>query len=135
MINEKDPQVIAMRKLKMTDEEIEDILNCDKAIDRGEKMDFDLSAEEHKKAMKNANADEHKKAEKKSPTVYNWNTEGKAKKENVTKVELVSALAKFLADTAELGCENVEITNKQGKVEFTVGETSYTFSLTQHRKK
>ena len=135
MAKPTERQMAAFKKLGYSDEQIEEMLEDDKAVDRNEPLPWDMSKEEHKKAMKYANADEHKKAEKKSPTVYNWNTEGKAKKENVTKVELVSALAKFLADTAELGCENVAITNKQGKVEFTVGENTFTFSLTQHRKK
>lgn len=135
-INEKDPRVIAMRKQKYSDAQIEEMLEDDKAVDRGEALPWDMTPEEHKKAMKYANVDEHKKpAEKKTPTVYNWNTEGKPKKQNITKEALVSALAQFLAENAELGCENVEITNKQGKISFKVGENDFTFSLTQHRKK
>lgn len=146
-INEKDPRVIAMRKLKYSDAQIEEMLEDDKATDKGVIHEWDLSPEEHKKAMKYANVDEHKKptkakptaeqatTERKAPTVYNWNTEGKKRAENVTKVELIAVLAQFLTDNTELGCENVAITNKQGKVEFTVGENSFSFSLTQHRKK
>jgi hypothetical protein len=86
--------------------------------------------------MKYANADEHKKpVEKKSPTVYNWDTTDKPKKQNITKEALVSALAEFLRSNTELACENVEITNKQGKISFKVGENDFSFSLTQHRKK
>lgn len=135
-INEKDPRVVAMRKLKYSDAQIEEMLEDDKAVDRNEPLPWDMTPEEHKKAMKYANADEHKKpAEKKAPTVYNWNTEGKSKKQNVAKETLVSALAQFLAENENLGCENVEITNKQGKVSFKVGDNEFTFSLTQHRKK
>ena len=91
--------------------------------------------------MKYANVDEHKKPTKKvdepkkAPTVYNWNTEGKKRAENITKVELIAVLAQFLTENTELGCENVEIVNKQGKISFNVGEDSFSFSLTQHRKK
>jgi hypothetical protein len=135
-INEKDPRVIAMRKQRYSDAQIEEMLEDDKETDKGVIHPWDLSPEEHKKAMKYANVDEHKKpTEKKAPTVYNWNTEGKPKKQNITKEALVSALAQFLADNADLGCENVEITNKQGKVSFKVGDNDFTFSLTQHRKK
>lgn len=135
-INEKDPRVIAMRKQKYSDAQIEEMLEDDKAVDRGEPLPWDMTPEEHKKAMKYANVDEHKKpAEKKSPTVYNWSNEGKPKKQNITKEALVSALAQFLTENADLGCENVEITNKQGKVSFKVGDNDFTFSLTQHRKK
>ena len=138
-INEKDPRVIAMRRQKYSDAQIEEMLEDDKAVDRNEPLPWDMTPEEHKKAMKYANVDEHKKpakpTEKKSPTVYNWSTEGKPKKQNITKEALVSALAQFLTENADLGCENVEITNKQGKVSFKVGDNDFTFSLTQHRKK
>ena len=87
-INEKDPRVIAMRRQKYSDAQIEEMLEDDKATDRGVIHEWDLSPEEHKKAMKYANVDEHKKpakkpaeptdtAERKAPTVYNWSTEGK----------------------------------------------------------
>jgi hypothetical protein len=135
-INEKDPRVIAMRRQKYSDAQIEEMLEDDKAVDRNEPLPWDMTPEEHKKAMKYANVDEHKKpTEKKSPTVYNWSNEGKPKKQNITKEALVSALAQFLTENADLGCENVEITNKQGKVSFKVGDNDFTFSLTQHRKK
>ncbi len=138
-INEKDPRVIAMRRQKYSDAQIEEMLEDDKAVDRNEPLPWDMTPEEHKKAMKYANVDEHKKpakpTEKKSPTVYNWSTEGKSKKQNITKEALVSALAQFLTENADLGCESVEITNKQGKVSFKVGDNDFTFSLTQHRKK
>ena len=138
-INEKDPRVIAMRRQKYSDAQIEEMLEDDKAVDRNEPLPWDMTPEEHKKAMKYANVDEHKKpakpAEKKSPTVYNWSNEGKPKKQNITKEALVSALAQFLTESADLGCENVEITNKQGKVSFKAGDNDFTFSLTQHRKK
>ena len=136
----------AFKKLGYSDAQIEEMLEDDKAVDRNEPLPWDMSKDEHKKAMKYANVDEHKKpakkaseptetTERKAPTVYNWNTEGKKRAENVTKVELIAVLAQFLTENAELGCENVAITNKQGKVEFTVGENSFSFSLTQHRKK
>ena len=135
-INEKDPRVIAMRRQKYSDAQIEEMLEDDKAVDRGEPLPWDMSEEDHRKAMKYANVDEHKKpAEKKKPATYNWDTTDKPKKQNITKEALVSALAQFLAENADLGCENVEITNKQGKVSFKIGDNDFTFSLTQHRKK
>ena len=131
-----DRQMAAFKKLGYSDAQIEEMIEDDKAVDRNEPLPWDMSKEEHKKAMKYANADEHKKpTEKKTPTVYNWDTTDKPKKENITKVELIAALATFLTENEGLSCENVSITNKQGKVEFTVGENSFSFSLTQHRKK
>ena len=125
----------AFKKLGYSDAQIEEMLEDDKAVDRNEPLPWDMSKDEHKKAMKYANVDEHKKpTEKKAPTVYNWNTEGKTKKENTTKVEIIAALANFLAENTDLGCENVEITNKQGKIGLVVNGTEYSVSLTQHRK-
>ena len=146
MAKVSDRQMAAFRKLGYSDAQIEEMIEDDKAVDRNEPLPWDMSKEEHKKAMKYANVDEHKKpakkaseptetTERKAPTIYNWNTEGKQRAENVTKIELISALAEFLRENPQLGCENVEITNKQGKISFTSGENSFTFSLTQHRKK
>ena len=127
MIDEKDTRVIAMRKLKMTDEEIVDILACDKAIDQGKKMDFDLSAEEHKKAMKNANTNEHKK-----PTVYDFSK--RERKENPTKAGIIAEIATFLTENSAYATENVEITNKERMIAFKIGEEKYEITLIQKRK-
>ena len=135
MSKETERQIAAMKKLGYSDAQIEEMLEDDKAVDSNEPLPWDMSKEEHKQAMKYANADEHKKpTEKKAPTVYNWDTADKPKKQNVTKETLVSALADFLT-TANLGATDVTITNKQGKVTFRVGDNDFTFSLTQHRKK
>ena len=138
-----DKQIAACQKLGMSEKEMLDMYDDDEDVNKGIEMPWDLSKEEHKKAMKYANADEHKKPTKKTeptektkkaPIVYNWNTDGKERKGNATKEQIVSAVAQFIAES-ELGCENVEIANKQGKITFTVGENSFSFSLTQHRKK
>ena len=137
-ISEK--QIEACRKLGMSEKEIADMYDDDADVDKGIEMPWDMSKEEHKKAMKYANVDEHKKpakkavepTEKKAPTVYNWNTEGKQKKENTTKVEIIAGLAQYLTEN---GFEGVAITNKQGKIGFKVGDTDFSLSLTQHRKK
>ena len=42
-INEKDPRVVAMRKLKYSDEQIEEMLEDDKAVDRNEPLPWDMS--------------------------------------------------------------------------------------------
>ena len=138
MAQASDRQMTAFKKLGYSDEQIAEMLEDDKAVDRNEPLPWDMSKEEHKKAMKYANVDEHKKPtakEHKTPTVYNWNTEGKKPKTNPTKEQIISAVAQFLTEHGEIGCENVEITNKQGKISFTMGENSFSFSLTQHRKK
>ena len=47
MTKDQKEQVRAMRVLGMTDEEIADVLECDKRIDKGEKL-FELTAEQEK---------------------------------------------------------------------------------------
>ena len=144
-INEKDPRVIAMRRQKYSDAQIEEMLEDDKATDRGVIHEWDLSPEDHKKAMKYANVDEHKKpakkpaeptttAECKAPTVYNWSTEGKNRKENPTKAAIISEIATFLKEMSENACENVEITNKERQIAFSVGENAFELTLVQKRK-
>lgn len=51
-----DPQIQAMRKAGMTEEEIAEVLKCDKAIDRGEKL-FSLAPELEPGAKKARRAD------------------------------------------------------------------------------
>lgn len=124
-------QLENMRKIGMTEEEIADVLKCDQAIDKGQKMPFDLSADKVKEAQKYV-----KSTTKKAPTVYKLdNTEGKRnRKENPTKASIIAEIAKFLTETSENACEMVEITNKERMIAFRVGENAYELTLTQKRK-
>lgn len=125
MASEK--QLSAMRKCGMSEEEIAQVLADDKAIDRGERMDFDLSPEEEKKAKKYANVGERKKP-------MNLSVEPRKRKENPTKAGIIAEIAKFLAENSENACENVQITNKERQIAFQIGENSYEFTLVQKRK-
>ena len=106
-------QLDAMRSLGFSEEEIADIVKSDAAIDRGERVAFDLSPEKEKEAKKFANA-----GTRKAPTVYKLdNAEGKrSRKENPTKAAIIAELAKFLTETSENACEMVEITNKERQI-------------------
>ena len=125
-----DKRIEACRKLGMSEEEIQEMLDEDKRIDRGEVMDWDLSEEEHKKAMKYANSDEKKR---KKPAESD-NTD-KKRKENPTKEGIISKIFTFLCDLSEFSVENVEILNKERKVMFKIDEDWYSFTLTKHRTK
>ena len=125
-----DKRIEACRKLGMSEKEIQEMLDEDKRIDRGEVMDWDLSEEEHKKAMKYANSDE-KKRKKPAET----DNTGKKRKENPTKEGIISKIFTFLCDLSEFSVENVEILNKERKVMFKIGEDWYSFTLTKHRTK
>ena len=99
-----------MRNLRCSREEAEAILAEDKRIDRGEKVDFDLTEEEHRKAMKNANAG--------TRTAKEGKTARKAP-ENPTKEGVIAKIAEFLTEN---GYNSVEITNKTRQIAFKIGE-------------
>ena len=132
-------QLMAMKKLGYSDAEIQQMLADDKAVDRGQAMEWDLSPEEHKKAMKYANSDEKKKktaenGEKKGKTAYNLDATGKKKKENPTKANIIALLATILTENGDFCAENVEITNKERQIAFVVGDNAFELTLVQKRK-
>lgn len=104
--------------------EAEDILIADKKIDKGEKVDFGLSKEEEKRALKYANVKEHKR-----PAVYKFDK--RERKADTTKEGVIEQIAQFLTEN---GYENVEITNKSKLIAFQIGEDSYEFNLIRKRK-
>lgn len=120
-----------MQGLKCGRDEAVEIFLADKAIDRGERMEFDLPPELEKEAKKMANVTERKR---KAPTVYNFDTSKKKRKENPTKAGIVAEIAKFLQEQSENACENVNITNPERQIAFTIGENSYELTLVQKRK-
>ena len=124
-------QIEAMQKLGFSEEEIKDIIATDEAIDKGERVYFDLSPEKEKEAKKYVKA-----GTRKAPTVYKLdNAEGKrSRKENPTKASIIAELAKFLTETSENACEMVEITNKERQIAFKIGENAYELTLVQKRK-
>ena len=111
-------------KLECSIDEAVDILDADKAIDRNQKVDFDLSPEEHKQAMKLANVKEH--TVKKS-NVY------RPRKPNATTGEIIAGLSKFLTEMAEFEVLDEEITNKERTIMFTSNGNRYELTLIQKR--
>jgi hypothetical protein len=127
-----EPQVLKMMRLLRCDEaEARQVIADDKAIDKGEKMPFDLTPEQEKVARKYT-----KCGTRKAPTVYQLdNTGGKrSRKENPTKASIIAELAKFLQEQSENACVNVEITNKERQIAFKIGENDYELTLVQKRK-
>ena len=111
-----------MRNLKCSRAEAEEILAEDKKIDRGERVAFDLSVEEHKRAIKTANAGtrtaKSEKSARKAP-------------ENPTKEGVITAISNFLTEN---GYQSVEITNKTRQIAFKIGEDAYEITLIAKRK-
>ena len=113
-------------KLECSIDEAVDILDADKAIDQGKQLDFDLSPEEHKQAMKLANVKEH--TVKKS-NVY------RPRKPNEIKGAIIAGLSKYLTETADFEVVEEEITNKERTIMFTSGGERFELTLIQKRKK
>ena len=110
-----------MKKLGCTEDEALDLIAYDKAVDKGQKTQYDLTDEQKKveKAMKNS--DVHAKTEQKVTKT----------KENPKKEGIIAGLAEFLAG---FGAETVEITNKTREITFKIGEDAYKLALTATRK-
>ncbi len=111
-----------MRSLKCSEAEAKEILTADRAIDRGERMDFDLAPEVEKQAKKYANTGTRQ---------TNGQKTERKRKENPTKATIIAEIAQFLA---EKGYEMVEITNKERQIAFKIGENAYELTLVQKRK-
>lgn len=105
--------------------EAQQIIEDDKKIDKGERVAFDLSKEDEKKALKLANVKEHKK-----PAVYKF--EKRERKADTTKEGVIEQIANFLQEN---GYENVTILNKSKLIGFRIGEDDYEFNLIRKRKK
>lgn len=112
-----------MKHLNCSKEEALEIIACDKAIDRGERMEFDLPIELEKEAKKMSNVGSRKTDGKKVE---------RKRKENPTKSTLITEISQFLTEN---GYENVQITNKERQIAFSVGENSFELTLVQKRAK
>lgn len=116
-----------MQALGVSEEEALEIIEFDKAVDRGERTEYDLDPEKEKEAKKMANVKNHR-----TTGVYNLNK--RERKANPTKASIIAELAQFLAENSENACENVNITNKERQIAFRIGENDYELTLVQKRK-
>ena len=104
--------------------EAEQIIADDKKIDKGEKVDFGLTPEEEKQALKYANVKEHKK-----PTVYKFDT--KEKKIDTDKQGIIDLLFQVVADQPK-----ARITNPHKTIMFMDSKGDiYTIDLGKATKK
>ena len=114
-----------IKLLGCTREEAIDIIETDKIIDKGGRTQYDLSKEEEKLAMKISGVSERKA---KSAD----NKRGKVRAENPAKADLIKFLFESLT---EYDCQNLNITNKERQLAFSVGDNDYELTLVQKRKK
>lgn len=116
-------QIEALRKLGLTDAEIEQVLADDKRIDKGEKL-FELSAEQEKASKQARQAD-------RKPTVYKLdNANGKrSKKTDTDKETLMNALFTAILPM----CDTYEVTNAEREFSFTYNGRKFKVVLSAPR--
>lgn len=117
-----------MRILQVDSKQADEILAYDKAVERGEKTPYDLTAEQEKEVRKYRQAD-------RKPTLYKWDTKKRERKPNATKGGLISELFDFLSEHSDFEITNCEITNKERQIAFSVGENNFELTLVQKRAK
>ena len=125
MAKEQEQIARIMNGLKCTEAEAREIYLADCAIDKGEKMDFDISAEQEKVVKKMRQAD-------RKPTVYKFDK--RERKENATKAGLVQEIFTFLTENCGFSLNSVEITNKERQIAFKCGDDAFELTLVQKRK-
>ena len=124
---EDERKKVNLMRLGMSEQAALDVIECDHEIDRNIPQEFDLDPETEKMAKKYANS-----TTKKKPTVYEFTK--RERKANPTKAGIISELAKFLTEASEYATENVETTNKERQIAFTIGEDKFELTLVQKRK-
>lgn len=124
-VKEKAKVEKLMKLLDCSEEEAIDIVKNDEIIDKGGRTPYDLSEEQEKEAKKISAV-----KDRKSKSADNMR--GKVRAENPTKANIITELAEFLTEN---GKENVNITNKERMIAFSVGETNFELTLVQKRPK
>ena len=110
-----------MKNLGLTEQEARELLADDTTVDKGQKMDFDLTPEQEKNAKK-ARATGTKK-----PTAYKF--ENRKRKENPEKRDILKAVFELAEDC----WDNAELVNPERQVDFHLNGNHYSLTLTCHR--
>lgn len=110
-----------MRYLKVSEAEAEEIMAADKAIDRGERMDFDLSPEKEKEAKKMGNVRTHSAKT------------SKAKREKVADEIKIALIQAIYEEMSKKYPNSVEKVNAEREISLKIGENHYSITLTKHR--
>ena len=110
MVKDTDQLHRIMANLQCTEEEAQEIIAYDKAIDKGEKTPHDLTSAQNKVAQS-----------------Y---TRTGTRKPNEPKRELIAVLAAALASSADA----LEVTNPERQIDFSWAGTKYRIVLSAPRK-
>lgn len=121
----ENSQIVAMRKLGMSDEEIAELIEADKRIDKGEKL-FELTADQKKTEKKMRQAD-------RKPTVYQLdNANGKrSKKADNDKSYLLECLQRGISEFADIYVH--EVNNPEREFEFVYNDRRFKVVLSAPR--
>lgn len=112
--------------LKISTEEATQIYESDRAIDKGEKQDFDLPKDQVKIGQKYCHT-----GTRKSPPVYKFDK--RERKQNPTKAGIIKYLAENLVEFE--GISNLDIANKERLITFSFNGENFDLTLIQKRKK
>lgn len=123
-----DAERIARYKgLNLSPQEEKDLLAYDKAVEAGERTQYDLPPDKAEVAQKFAHA-----GTRKAPTAYKFTP--RQRKPNATKGGIIAELAEFLEKNSQFSIANLQITNKERQIAFSIGEDSFELTLVQKRK-
>lgn len=114
-----EEQIKAMRELGFTEAEIKDVLECDKRIDRGEKL-FELNADQKQTEKKMRQAERTR-----SP---NYQFTKRERKADNDKRHLMEIIRQSLSNATE-----VEITNPERELTFCYNGKKYKIVLSAPR--
>lgn len=115
-----------IRLLEVSEQEAEEILAYDKAVEQGKKTVYDFTAEQEKQTRKYRQAD-------RKPTAYNFTK--RERKPNATKGGLIAELCEFLTSKSSFDISDCEITNKERQIAFKVADNKFELTLVQKRPK
>lgn len=119
-------QMEKVRKLlQCSAQEAINIVLTDKAIDHGEKMEFDLTPEQKKNASLYTRT-----GTRKVPTAYKFDK--RERKKNNLKINLINALFEFVAALEDVSA--AQITNEERQIAFNCGNERFELTLVQKRK-
>lgn len=113
-----------MNALDISREEAIEVLQDDEDIDHDKPKEFDLSKEQLKVVAEQNRKVSHKATSKTK----------RERKPNEAKREIIKAIFEFLTEKTELSVENVEISNAEKMILFSMGEENFSLDLVQKRK-
>lgn len=123
-------QLESLMKLGLTKEEAEQVLEDDRKVDKGEKMDFDLTPD------KIQNTRQYRQADRKP---FIPDLKPRERKPNEDKRFLIGAIQWLLTTDVEqegdnVHAEKVEIVNPERQIDFVYNNTRYRIVLSAPRK-